>query len=183
MSHRDLCQRTRTRSLRLRCCGALTGYWPSNTRRIFLSNASLVNGFSRSITCGSGIPCRAERGAFEACPGKVLACLRLRQYGIEKSWQIPLEIDPARIAHADDAVWAETGLCGSYRQSDENISWMRTFFSAGVPAVHSRAHTAFLLHLSWSFFSRFSRMREPHLSAGRQLSRFASRTEIAKDFY
>jgi len=147
MSHRDLCQRTRTRSLRLRCCGALTGYWPSNTRRIFLSNASLVNGFSRSITCGSRIPFAGSE-TFEACPGKVLACLRLRQYGIEKSWQIPLEIDPARIAHADDAVWAETGLCGSYRQSDENISWMRTFFSAGVPAVHSRAHTAFLLHLS-----------------------------------
>jgi hypothetical protein len=56
--------------------------------------------------------------------------------GIEKSWQISLETDPAWIAYADDAVWAETGLCGSNGQSDENITWMTALFAAGMSAVH-----------------------------------------------
>src|SRR5258708_27292034 len=111
--------------------------------------------FPEASLAARGFHVARSEARSKRAPGKVLACLRLRQYGIEKSWQIPLEIDPARIAHVDDAVWAETGLCGSYGQSDENISWMRTFFSAGVPAVHSRAHTVFLLHLAGLSFHGF----------------------------
>ena len=92
---------------------------------------------------------------FESATRQLLTCLGLRQHGIEKSWQIPLEIDPARMAHADDAVWAETGLCGSHGRSDENITWMRALFAAGMSAVHRRAHAVFLLHFAGLSFHGF----------------------------
>ena len=70
---------------------------------------------------------------------------------MEQSCQISLEIDPAVIAHADEA----TGLCGSNGQSEENITWMRALFAAGMSAVHSRAHAVFLLHFAGLSFRGF----------------------------
>ena len=92
---------------------------------------------------------------FESATRQLLTCLGLRQHGIEKSWQISFEIDPARIAQADDTVWAETGLRGSNGQSNENITWVRALFAAGMSAVHSRAHAVLLLHFAGLSFHGF----------------------------
>jgi len=94
---------------------------------------------------------------------------------MEKSGQIPVEIDPALVAHSDDAVCAETGSLSSDGHSDENFSWMRAFFPTSVATKYGRAHTVFLLHFADLSFC-CSRL---HFGAGRQGSKFVSRTEIA----
>ena len=63
---------------------------------------------------------------------------------MEKSWQTSFEIDPALVAHSDYAVRAETGSLISDGHSDENASWMRTFFPTSMTAKYGRAHTVFL---------------------------------------
>jgi hypothetical protein len=67
---------------------------------------------------------------------------------MEKSGQIPVEIDPALVAHSDDAMCAETGPLISDGHSDENASRMWAFFPASVATKYGRAHTVFRLHFA-----------------------------------
>jgi hypothetical protein len=67
---------------------------------------------------------------------------------MEKSWQIPFEIDPALVAHMNDAVSAETGLLSSNGHSDENVRWIRALFTTSMTAKYRRAHTVFSLHFT-----------------------------------
>jgi hypothetical protein len=101
---------------------------------------------------------------------------------MEKTWQPSFKIDPALVAHSDDAVWAEARLLSSNGHSDENVSCMRTFFPTSVAAKYSRAHTVFPLHFGDLSFYYFLAYVDFHLPLGEQRSRFANPNRTATHF-
>jgi hypothetical protein len=71
---------------------------------------------------------------------------------MEKSWQIPFEIDPALVAHTNDAVSANG-------HSDENGRWIRALFTTSMTAKYRRAHTVFSLHFTGLSCQSFRALR------------------------